>query len=79
MSRTLPSDASTAIKRQNKDLIPFRSIVKQYRSVQRARCLRKAARLSKHNQGTAETAPSVGGYNGTGDKRGKLREVTQPS
>lgn len=53
--------------------------MKQYRSVQRARCLRKAARLSKHNQGTAETAPSVGGYNGTGDKRGKLREVTQPS
>jgi hypothetical protein len=53
--------------------------VKQYRSMQRARYLGKADRLSKHNQGTTETAPSVGGYNGTGEKRGKLREVTQPS
>lgn len=53
--------------------------MKQYRSVQRAWCLGNAARLSKHNQGTAETAPSVGRYNGTGEKRGKLREVTQPS
>ena len=40
--------------------------------------LGQADRLSKHHERT-ESAPGVAGCDRTGEKRGKLREVTQPS